>query len=145
MIVYRLARAAYADLSGEGAKRAGGRYNPRGISAVYASQSISLALLEVLVHLDKTEVPQDYVVMAIRLPSGSARGKKANELALLANGSPEQYLQELYSTPVLRVRSVIVPQERNYVLLPQAREFSASIEWIKPLRFDERLFLALNG
>ncbi len=31
----------------------GGRFNPPGIPAVYTSQSIALALLEVLVHIDK--------------------------------------------------------------------------------------------
>ncbi len=64
---FRVVRREYADLSGEGARLYGGRFNPPGIPAVYASQSIALAVLEILVHVDKSEVPNDYVVMAIRL------------------------------------------------------------------------------
>jgi len=40
-------------------------FNPVGIAAVYASDSIALAVLEVLVHLDRSELPSDYVVIAI--------------------------------------------------------------------------------
>jgi RES domain-containing protein len=67
MTCYRVVRRKYANLAGEGAGLYGGRFNPPGIPAVYTSQSIALALLEVLVHLDKIEVPPDYVVMAIRI------------------------------------------------------------------------------
>jgi RES domain-containing protein len=65
---YRVVRRPYAGLTGEGARLYGGRFNPPGIPAVYTSQSIALALLEILVHIDKAEVPRDYVVMAIRFP-----------------------------------------------------------------------------
>jgi RES domain-containing protein len=58
-------RRRYAGLAGEGARLYGGRYNPPGIPAVYTSQSIALAVLEILVHIDKAEVPNDYIVMAI--------------------------------------------------------------------------------
>ena len=57
MISFRVVRRKYADLKGYGARLYGGRFNPPGIPAVYSSQSIALALLEVLVHLDKAEVP----------------------------------------------------------------------------------------
>ena len=53
MTCYRVVRRKYANLSGEGAMLYGGRFNPPGIPAVYTSQSIALALLEVLVHIDK--------------------------------------------------------------------------------------------
>jgi hypothetical protein len=39
---------------------------PTLVFAVYTSQSVALAVLEILVHIDKSEVPADYVVMAIR-------------------------------------------------------------------------------
>src|ERR1035438_4809132 len=65
MTSYRVVRRRYADLSGSGARLYGGRHNPPGIAAVYSSQSIALAVLEVLVHIDRSEVPQDYAVMAI--------------------------------------------------------------------------------
>ncbi len=48
MICYRVVRRKYDNLSGQGAKLFGGRFNPPGIPAVYSSQSIALAVLEVL-------------------------------------------------------------------------------------------------
>jgi len=70
VILYRLARKRYAtDLSGIGARKVGGRCNPPGTAAVYTAEHISLAVLEALVHLDKQDIPEDYVVMAIELGS----------------------------------------------------------------------------
>jgi len=68
MTSYRVVRRKYADLSGEGARLYGGRSNPAGIAAIYSAANIALAVLEVLVHVDKSEVPNDYVVMAIEFP-----------------------------------------------------------------------------
>ena len=51
MIVYRFANAKYSkDLSGEGSKLFGGRWNNKGTAILYTSTSISLALLELLIH-----------------------------------------------------------------------------------------------
>ena len=52
MIVYRLCKAVYSALDGEGARLWGGRWNSAGRPMVYAAASPSLAVLEVLVHLD---------------------------------------------------------------------------------------------
>ena len=55
MIAYRLTRAKYAsDLSGTGGLQAAGRCNHKGTPVIYAAQQPSLALAEVLVHLDLT-------------------------------------------------------------------------------------------
>ena len=43
-------------LSGEGARLNGGRWNSPGLPAVYTSSSLSLATLEVLVHLEDPEL-----------------------------------------------------------------------------------------
>lgn len=47
-------------LAGEGARRFGGRWNSRGVAVVYMSESLELALLEALVHLDLDALPADY-------------------------------------------------------------------------------------
>ena len=44
LIVYGLTRLRYSSLDGEGARRVGGRCNPIGIAAVYASEHVSLAI-----------------------------------------------------------------------------------------------------
>ena len=40
---------------------AGGRWNPIGVAMLYTARHLSLACIEVLVHLDKGQFPRDYV------------------------------------------------------------------------------------
>jgi RES domain-containing protein len=123
--------------------RYGGRFNPPGIPAVYTSQSITLAVLEILVHIDKSEVPDDYVAMAIRFPGRNMYRRSPPNLIGANQLSPARFKDSFYRWPALRVPSVIVPREYNLVLLPDADGFTASVEWIEPLSFDNRL-LALR-
>jgi RES domain-containing protein len=137
---YRVVRRPYAGLTGEGARRYGGRFNPPGIPAIYTSQSIALAVLEILVHIDKSEVPADYVVMAIRV-SGRQVSRRTDANLMGANQfTIAQFKASFYRWPVLRVQSVIIPREYNFVLLPEADGFMATIDWIESLSFDSRLF-----
>jgi RES domain-containing protein len=141
-----LARRKYADLNGEGARLYGGRYNPRGVPAVYAAESISLASLEVLVHLDKSEIPGDYVALRIEVGRGQVQSlsmEAAQRVEVLSSGQSsavESFLREFYARPVLRVPSAIIPREHNYILLPAAANFSARVLWVESFRFDPRLF-----
>lgn len=61
MRLWRLTRAIHLDapLSGLGAKKHGGRWNSKGQAMVYMSESLELALLEALVHLDPDLIPKD--------------------------------------------------------------------------------------
>lgn len=72
MRAYRLVKARYADTAfdGSGAKAHGGRWNSKGVTMVYASDSVALAALELLVHLHRS-VLQQYVLFN-RLPSSGA-------------------------------------------------------------------------
>jgi RES domain-containing protein len=141
-----LARRKHADLSGEGARLYGGRYNPKGVPAVYASESISLAALEVLVHLEKSEIPDDYVALGIEVGRGQVQSlsmeatMRVERLASGQGSSVKIFQRNFYRRPVLRVPSVIIPRERNYILLPAAPNFSARVLWVEPFRFDPRLF-----
>lgn len=56
---WRLATTLHAPLTGEGAALRGGRWNSIGVSVVYASTHLSLALVELLVHLDALDLPGD--------------------------------------------------------------------------------------
>ena len=54
MKVYRFCHERFChDMSGEGARQKGGRWNPPGVPVVYASEHISLALLEVVANAVK--------------------------------------------------------------------------------------------
>ena len=133
MILYRLARKRYAtDLSGIGARKVGGRCNPPGTAAVYTAEHISLAVLEALVHLDKQDIPEDYVVMAIELGS-DVQIRYADVMTAFSES-----MQALY--PVIAVPSVVVPRERNYVLYPEVRGLNVAVAWTESFRFDPRLF-----
>ena len=119
-----MARRKHADLTGDGARLYGGRYNPAGVPAVYASESVSLAAREVLVHLEKSEIPDDYVALGIELGRGQVQSlsmEVARRLEYSASdpgSSIEVFQREFYPRPVLRVPSVVIPRERNYILLP---------------------------
>ena len=124
---FRIVRRKYADLSGNGARLFGGRFNPPGVPANYTSESIALALLEVLVHLEKSEVPNDLVVLTIAFNARQVYRPK-NVARLIQ-----------HDRAILRVPSVVVPRESNYVLFPAAPGFDATIEHVEPLFFDRRL------
>jgi RES domain-containing protein len=142
--VFRVCRAVYARLDGEGARRVGGRWNSPGRAVVYMAGSISLAVLENLVHLTREDFPVGYVVIGAVLPTHlpilapedlAGAGQLASSQML-----GDHWLEEQTSA-VLRVPSVIVPQEYNYLLNPKHPDFAQIVvELPMPFIFDERLF-----
>jgi RES domain-containing protein len=70
MRIWRLCRAPYASeaFSGEGARRFGGRWNLRGVPMVYASTSLALAAIELFVHLEPGQAPDDLIYLSATLP-----------------------------------------------------------------------------
>ncbi len=143
---FRVCRASHAVLDGEGAKRVGGRWNSPGRAAVYLAGSVSLAVLENLVHMSPQDFPKGYVVVEVRIPSTvtiSAGDELARRFSRLTTQQLGDQWLELGETAVLRVRSTVVPQECNYVLNPLHRQFK-QIETLAPVlfQFDERLFRA---
>jgi hypothetical protein len=77
--------------------------------------------------------------MAIRFPGSAVFRPKNREMSQAGALSPEHFKATFYDRPVLRVASVIVPREYNYVLFPEADGYSAAVEWTEPLDFDDRL------
>jgi RES domain-containing protein len=132
LIAYRLTRAKYAnDLIGTGGLHAAGRCNHKGTPVIYAAQQPSLALAEVLAHLDVDQVPLDYVLVTIEIPNSVPTRQATPEEALAASTDPD--------VPVFLVPSVVVPQELNVVMFPQAQGFEAKVIKVEPFRIDERL------
>ncbi len=68
-------KARIHDLSGTGAKNAGGRWNPVGVAVVYTSESNSLSILEALVHFEKNNIPKDYFLVEIDVPDNLKKQK----------------------------------------------------------------------
>lgn len=140
MIVHRIAKAAHVGLDGEGARLYGGRWNSPGRPMLYTAASPSLAVLEVLVHLDLPPdlMPPDYRLLSIHVPDDApfivldavpAESAAVGD-AFLASG------QALG----LCVPSQVVPQEINTLLNPRHPAFaSVRVERDEPFRFDPRL------
>ena len=151
MRAFRLCRSTYPAYDGEGARRAGGRWNSKGIRVPYMSENRSLAVLEVLVHLsavfpDKyflgsADVPDNMPVERIvdeDLPEAWPTLIPAEQVATRRIGDA---WVESQRSAILSVPSVIVG-ERNYVLNPAHPEFARiAFAEPEPFRFDLRLIL----
>lgn len=56
---------AASAFTGEGAKRFGGRWNNPGVAVVYVAGSASLAMLEMLVHIEAPELLKRYALFEV--------------------------------------------------------------------------------
>ena len=127
MRVWRLARRVHSALDGEGARRAGGRWNSPGIPVVYTSSALSLAVLELLVHTDPDLVPNDLNAFEIEIPEALTRSildvstlpsnwrQIPNHPACRAIG--DDWLNR-QNHALLGVPSAVVPEELNYLINP---------------------------
>lgn len=133
--------------TGEGARLYGGRWNSPGQTVVYAAGSASLAMLEMLVHLPSRELLHRYVLFELTFDEALVSLCPAN-LSKKWRMSPsprsnQRMGDEWIATgrsAVLRVPSVIVSSEWNYLLNPSHPDFvKIAIGPKQPLRFDPRL------
>jgi RES domain-containing protein len=146
---WRLTKTKYlsAAWDGEGAARAGGRWNTPGVRVVYTSGSLSLALVEVLVHLPAeilpaySAVPVDFdeALVTALAPGKLPRNWKENPPPPATQAIGAEWVAAGTSA-VLRVPSVVVPGEFNFVLNPAHRDFRRIvIGAAMPFPFDPRL------
>ena len=140
MKVWRIARSAHAGsvrdmLSGDGAARYGGRWNPKGMPAVYCSENSSLAALEVLVNLARPSTFPSYRILDLRVPDGSI------VTAPVPIADTRQAGAELLRTHLaIMAPSAVNPLERNVVINPTHRDFRTVVPGrIRPFVFDRRL------
>ena len=145
----KLAKDAF---SGEGARLYGGRWNSPGVSVVYTAQSQSLAALELLVHLEISDVLHEYVVIEARFDASLITRLAKSDLPQNWRASPapasaraigDAWLAEEPS-PVLELPSAVIPAENIFLLNPQHSAF-AKIVIGNPLafEFDPRLISRL--
>jgi RES domain-containing protein len=148
LVAYRLAARRFiaAAFTGEGAWRWGGRWNPVGISLVYTSGSLSLASLEFLAHLDsRAELPETVsfqVRFEERLVSEPER-LPPNWRDIPAPPSTEEVGANWFKSgrsAILRVPSIIIPSEFNFLLNPAHPDFRLiEISPPEPFSIDPRL------
>lgn len=141
MDAWRICRRPFADLSGEGARLHGGRWNRRGAAVVYLAEHPALAVLDVLVHLDLPPelLPNDYVLMRAELPFRAETLTSDQPINPAVAGTAWLRAGE---SPVLRVPSVLVPHASNLLLNPAHRSASrARIVSVEAFAFDPRFLL----
>ena len=150
MRVYRLIRARWVSqaLTGEGARRYGSRWNPKGVPMVYTASTLSLAALEALVHFAIDTAPLDYVALTIRVPDDAVERVAANTLPAgwnaMAAPAACQELGARWAAQAqslgLAVPSAVVPSENNILLNPLHPDFpKVALEKREPFLFDSRL------
>lgn len=148
---WRILKAKHRDqpLSGEGARRAGGRWNPRGVPLVYLADSIALATLEVLVHLQDVEALPTYSLAEIRFDASLVRELLPRDLPEDWGAYPHpqstkalgQEWIDSGSSALLRVPSSVSPREANYLLNPVHPDAKkVEVAGVVEHAFDPRLF-----
>jgi RES domain-containing protein len=148
--VWRIASRAHAEFDGEGARRYGSRWTPRGIPVVFASATLSLAALERFVHTDPDLEPMDLVAIPADISDELAteavdintlpRDWRAYPAPPVLARIGESWFRRS-RTAVLQMPSVIIPHERNFVLNPTHRDFERlAIGRSEPFSSDPRMW-----
>ncbi len=146
MTVWRVCsrRHARRGFSGDGARLYGGRWHSPGKPVVYTSATVSLASLEVLVHVTEEDWPQDLCAIPAEIPPHiKIQELKPEQLSRGWRRFPAtQRLRDLGDDwlargeiLVLAVPSAVIPIEKNYLLNP-AHANVKDIQIGEPQRFQ---------
>ena len=150
--VFRILRKRYAKapFDGEGAYRYGGRWSSPGVRLAYASEHLSLAMIEYFVHLDRDDPPPDLVVAAADVPDDVSRIQIAParlpptwretpapaELAVIGDRFAWRMREAILVVP-----SGLAPDEFNWLLNPDHPDFRrVRIHRPEPFTYDARFF-----
>ncbi len=150
--LWRISKRKYADIAfnGEGARRVGGRWNSRGQGMVYTSGTLSLAALEVFVHMEVEDISTMFAAIRIDIPTEvKINYLKLSQLpidwrsipapAVLAETGDQWFKTQ--DTAILAVPSVVIPVEYNYLINPAHLDFAkCTLNSPQTLEFDPRLW-----
>ena len=151
MVVYRIVKSIKRanDLSGTGAFLEGGRWNSPGVYALYTSENRSLASLEVLVHVDESELPPGLFIIGMEIGKDATLyemkedelppGWREPENIALRTLGDRFFAEQKYLG--IKVPSAVMPQEYNYVLNPVYPRFRELVRVVSVTEFvvDQRL------
>lgn len=149
--VYRICKTELVRnaFDGEGSFRYGGRWNSRGTRIIYTAGNLSLAALEMVVHLDDDSMLLEYSYIPAEVPSELIlcvedfrrlpENWSHSPAPLAAQRIGDDWAREMPSA-VLEVPTAVVPLEKNYLLNPAHLDFSKIVLGeVKKFEFDERL------
>ena len=153
MRIFRLCRRPFSrsPLDGRGGLLASGRWHTARRLVCYASDSLALASLEILVHGEPDLIPRDLVAIEIHVPdsvtvdeleaSALPRSWRRYPAPASLQRSGNAWLDRS-SACVLRVPSAPVPSESNFLINP-AHPDVRKLRVVRkaPFRFDPRFVL----
>ena len=147
---WRITKSKYSAqaFSGEGARLYGGRWTSPGQLVVYVSQTLSLATLEILVHLHSEEPLASYSFLSVEIPDKLIKTLNKRHLPPNWRDSPapskvravgDRWIREA-SSLVLKVPSTVIPHEHNFLINVRHPDFKKLvIHPPQPLQLDARL------
>lgn len=149
MKLYRISLCKYIDdLTGTGAEITGGRWNSKGVRVLYTAGSASLAMLEIVAHINNTVIEAAYCMIVLEVPENSIIEFKSTELSKNWDNFPaeretrivgDKFVREQKAL-ILKVPSVIVPEDNNYLINPAHKMFSdVKVISKRNISFDKRL------
>ena len=150
--LWRIVKQEYAGIAftGDGTVLFSGRWNNPGIKVVYAAASLSLAALENLVHLQSEGGGIKFVSFKVAIPAWVKISEvSAGQIPKDWRACPASESTRLIGTKwakknetlLLRVPSVVIPSEFDYLINPLHRDFaSLKISAPEPFSFDQRLW-----
>jgi RES domain-containing protein len=149
MLVYRIGKSKYAnDLTGEGAKLYGGRWNHEGIPCIYAAETRALSLLEYSVHITIEAIPPSLKFTSIEIPNNLIHEIKRAELPANWQNWPHPKEARDFGNKLLiankqlaiRFPSAIIPEEFIYIINPVHQHMrQVSVKKIADISYDLRL------
>lgn len=148
MILYRFTLEKYSkDISGEGARRYGGRWNSKGNAVLYCSCAISLSLLELFIHKASYDEIKTNILLTIKVPDITVK--------MLSDSSLKQHWQSDIDycrfigdswlgsgeSLLLKLPSAVIHQEYNILINPAHPDFKkVAVTSALFFEFDARLF-----
>lgn len=131
---WRITKKKYVNdaFSGEGAKLFGGRWNPVGYPMVYMAQNLSLAILELIVHLENDSDITSFAAIPVTFDQSLVHVLPRSQLPEnwfdLPISEPSQmvgkkWLEQKQSV-LLQVPSSVVPSESNFLINPLHPRFA---------------------
>lgn len=146
--VWRVVKAKYAKeaYSGKGACDNGARWNSEGVFMVYTSDSLALAVLEILVGGIPLLLLESYVKISAQIevseivePKSLPRDWDETPAGEATKQIGDRWIKSEDSA-VLKVPSVVVPEESNYLINPFHKNVRRIIVGIpEKLKVDKRL------
>lgn len=149
MFVYRVGNGAYAhDLTGEGARLFGARWNHIGTPCLYTASSRALSVLEYSVNVNLSRILRNLTMTTIEVPDDDILLLSIADLPGDWRNAPAPSSTKEFGTRLLKAKkefviaipSTVIPEEFNYLVNPRHRRImECKIVDVKDFIYDLRI------